>query len=149
VKTKIVEAVQSKDYPGNWGKFLIGVLDHEWRHKSAVDTDSGLDWPLLRSVGLDWRSVWVHDLQTREGAFFRPGGLARADLQKHHIWVCVLFEPFLTWLYAHIHEHGELDLDAVPDLVELPDAPFALYGHRRSGELDYSEVVKRIGASWL
>jgi hypothetical protein len=25
MRTKIVEAVQSKEHPGNWGKFLVGA----------------------------------------------------------------------------------------------------------------------------
>jgi hypothetical protein len=38
-----------------------------------------------------------------------------------------MFEPFLTWLYAQ----DLSDLQALPDYVELPDAPFALAGYRR------------------
>ena len=38
----------------------------------------------------------VTDLQTGEGAIFRPGGLASYDLDKHQLWICVLFKDFLT-----------------------------------------------------
>jgi hypothetical protein len=49
------------------------------------------------------------------------------------IWVCPLFEPFLEWLYERYREAGELDLDELPDVVELPGAEFAFHGHRRPG----------------
>ena len=57
----------------------------------------------------------VLDLQTGEGAIFMPGGLAAADLDKHGIWVCPLFEPFLAWLY----KQDLSDLDALPAVVEI------------------------------
>jgi hypothetical protein len=62
----------------------------------------------------------VMDLQTGEGAIFRPGGYAHADLEKHQVWVCPMFEPFLEWLYKQ-NRHA---LDALPRMVELPDAEF-------------------------
>jgi hypothetical protein len=131
VKTKIIEAVQSKATPGNWGKFLVGEFDEEWAHDSRVHPDRA---PLLRSCGW-WgpEHVWVLDLQTGEGAYFNPGGLAHADLTKHRIWVCPLFEPFLEWLYERYREAGKLDLDELPDVVELPGAEFAFAGYRRPG----------------
>lgn len=73
--------------------------------------------------------MWVLDLQTGEGAFFRPGGYAAADLEKHRVWVCPLFEPFLEWLYRQ----DLTDLGQLPRLVELPDAEFAMRGYRRAG----------------
>jgi hypothetical protein len=131
VKTKIIEAVQSKAEPGNWGKFLVGEPDIEFMRKSAVNTEFG--GSLLTSCGWSWEHVWVLDLQTGEGAFFKPGGYAHADLQKHRVWVCSLFEPFLGWLWERYREAGELDLDGLPEVVELPDAPFAFAGYRRPG----------------
>jgi len=71
------------------------------------------------------------DMQTLEGAAFRHGGHAKADLDRHRIWVCPLFEPFLTWLYTQDAARlGELD-----QLVTL-DAPLALAGYRRGGGTD-------------
>lgn len=132
MKTKIVEAVQSKDRPSNWGKFLVMVPDdEEWGYESQVDPGRGL----MQSMGY-WGGgdhVWVLDMQTGEGAFFRPGGSAGADLEKHAVWVCPLYQPFLEWLYERCRENGGLDLDSLPEVVELPGAEFALRGHRRPG----------------
>lgn len=132
MRTRIVEAVQSKDRPGNWGKFLVGAFDEEWAYESRVGPGRA---PLLRSCGW-WgpERLWVLDLQTGEGAYFGLGGSASADLRRNAIWVCPLYEPFLEWLYQqHREGGGRLDLDDLPDVVELPDAEFALYGHRRPG----------------
>jgi hypothetical protein len=131
VKTKIIEGVQDLKVPGNWGKFLVGEPDVEFTRASAVNT--GFSGSLLTSIGWTWQHVWVLDLQTGEGAFFRPGGLAHADLEKHRILVCPLFEPFLEWLYERYRQDGELDLDELPDVVELPGAEFAFSGYRRPG----------------
>jgi hypothetical protein len=131
LRTRIIEAVQSKDRPGNWGKFLVGVPDIEWAHGSRVDPDVRV--PLLSAIGWTDRHVWVLDLQTGEGAFFRLGGFAHADLEKHRIWVCPLFEPFLEWLYGRQRDNGELGIEDLPDVVELPGAPFAFAGYRRPG----------------
>lgn len=124
MKTRIVEAVQPGG-PANWGKFLVGRFDSEWTVRSAVDTAR----PLLVAIGKGPELIFVMDLQTGEGALFRPGGYARADLDKHHIWVCPMFEPFLTWLY----KQDLTDLDTLPKLVEL-EAPFAMAGYRRGGK---------------
>lgn len=122
--TKVIEAAHP--FPGNHGKFLLARPDSEWERRSAVE---GGAVPLLHRVGWGVHHLWVLDLQTGEGACFRPGGSAKADLDKHRIWVCPLFEPFLVWLYRQ----DLTDLDALPDLVELPDAPFAFQGYRRDG----------------
>lgn len=121
--TKIIEATNG---PKNWGKFLIARPDTEWERTSAVDNSTV---PLLRARGWTRGHVWVLDLETGEGAYFRPGGSARADLTKHRIWVCPLYEPFLTWLY----QQDLTDLAALPDHVDLPRAPFQLTGYRRPG----------------
>lgn len=123
--TKFIEATNG---PLNWGKFLVGRFEpEEWAQRSGVDlVDSR---PLLGARGWAPHHLLVLDLQTGEGAIFRPGGHAGADLQKHRIWVCPLFEPFLAWLYKQ-----ELaDLDALPAHVDLPAAPFEWRGHRRAG----------------
>lgn len=132
MKTKIIEAVQSKEHPGNWGKFLVGVFDEEWAYESRVDPNQT---PLLRACGW-WGPgrLWVLDLQTGEGAYFGPGGFAKADLDKHRVWVCPMYSPFLEWLYErHRESGGRLDIDGLPDVVELPNAEFAFQGYRRPG----------------
>jgi hypothetical protein len=120
VKTIFVEATNGEM---NWGKFMLARFDEsEWGRRSAIDGST-----LLHARGWSPRHVLVVDLQTGEGAIFFPGGLARTDLQKHRIWVCPLFEPFLEWLYTLE------DPMSAPALVDLPDAPFQFYGHRRPG----------------
>lgn len=123
MKTQIVEVTNG---PLNWGKFLVGRFEaREWFHQSVVSPG-----PLLRQIGHNdqQHSVWVLDLQTCEGAMFRIGGSVKYDLDKHRIWVCPMFEPFLEWLYANWK-----DLDSLPTHVDLPDAPFAMSGYRREG----------------
>lgn len=130
MKTKIIEAGQSK-HGGNWGKFLIGQFDVEWNHRSAVDPGR----LLLPAIGTNPACVWVLDLQTHEGASFRPGGHAGADLQKHRIWVCPMYQPMLEWLYKQPCMLLEIpDIEQLPAFVELADAPFEMSGYRRSGE---------------
>jgi hypothetical protein len=129
MRTKIIEGVQSLERPGNWGKFMLAVPDEEWARGSLVCPGG----PLLSACGWGHEHVWVLDLQTGEGAFFRPGGVAHADLEKHRIWVCVLFESFLEWLYAQYREDPRLDIESLPDVVELPGAEFAFSGYRRPG----------------
>jgi hypothetical protein len=88
----------------------------------------------VRGRGWGDEHIWVLDLQTGEGATFRHGGMASADLNKHRIWVCPMFEPFLAWLYQQdLHE-----LDALPAVINLPDAPAAFHGYRRAGGPDSS-----------
>lgn len=126
MRTQIIEVTNGAR---NWGKFLVGHFDREWEHVSAVD-----GFPTLSGRGHSPEDVLVFDLQTCEGAVFSPGGCAKADLEKHRIWVCPLFEPFLGWLYA------QQDRRALPPKIDLPDAPFALSGYRRSGPKDTSEA---------
>ena len=122
MKTYVFEA---RSTGGNWGKFLVGIHDSEWSWRSEIDP---INMPLLRQIGWGHNHIWVLDLQTCEGAGFRPGGYAKADLEKHKIWVCPLFEPFLTWLYRQ-----DLDrIDELPQVVEL-EADFEFHGYRRPG----------------
>jgi hypothetical protein len=128
MKTKVIEVTNAPEGM-NWGKFLLGRLDNEWRLRSAMpDT---YHTPLMAQLGWTRDHLWVLDMQTGEGAFFRPSGYAKADLDKHAIWVCPMFEPFLTWLY----EQDLSDLDALPDLVTFTEkeAPSAMRGYRRPG----------------
>lgn len=124
MQTKLIEATNGI----NWGKFLLGRLDTEWSARSAMSDATPI--PLLRQVGMAPDQMLVLDLQTCEGALFsvRPGGLPQADLTKHQIWVCPMFQPFLTWLYLQ----DVSDLDALPHVVELA-APAVLGGYRRPG----------------
>ena len=126
MKTRIVEA-RNGDV-ANWGKFMVGKFDiEEWSRRSTLPGHD-LPMPLLRQVGWGPEHIFVMDLQTGEGATFRQGGFAPADLRNHQIWVCPLYEGFLTWLY----QQDLSDLDKLPDLVDL-DAPFSMTGYRRPG----------------
>lgn len=131
MKTYQFEGRQNADGMCNWGKFAVGVLDEEWSWRSGVDDGR----PLLRAIG--WRPdhLWVFDLQTGEGCFVRPGGSAHADLEKHRVWVCPLFEPWLEWLYGELAGHPDFAarLEELPRVVDLPDAEFAFAGYRRPG----------------
>lgn len=108
----------------NWGKFRLTRFDREeWTTKSELD---GL--PLLHSRGWTPEHLEVFDLQTGEGALFKPGGSASHDLRKHRIWVCPLFEPFITWLW----KQDVRDITKLPRFVEL-ECDGAMTGERRIG----------------
>lgn len=130
MKTRMLEATNGF----NHGKFLLGRFEEdEWQQRSAIDA-----LPLVAARGWTRRHLWIADLQTGEGAIFLPGGYASADLEKHKIWVCPLFEPFLTWLYTQ----DLSDLDALPALVELTfdEAPAQMYGYRRPGPAETADI---------
>jgi hypothetical protein len=138
MKTKIVEAGQG----GNWGKFLVAQFtEEEWSHRTAVPSDEpddllmGMPRPsVLSARGWAPSHIIVFDLETCEGAAFSPGGSAHADLDKHAIWVCPMFEPFLEWLYKNIYPNYQGNILALPDYVDLPGAPFSMAGYRRPGK---------------
>lgn len=122
--TKFIEVTNG---PRNWGKMMLGrFTPEEWSRKSIVSPEHFLLW------GRGWSRdhIFVLDLQTGEGGIFMPGGSARADLNKHKIWVCPMFEPFLEWLYK---QPDLSDLDKLPALVDLPEAEFQMSGYRRPG----------------
>lgn len=120
---KFIEATNRETGGFNWGKFMVARFDTEWQYKSMVG-----DFDLLAGRGWAPEHILVFDLETGEGALFRPGGLADYDLNKKRIWVCPMFEPFLEWLYKQ-----ELtDLTALPAHVIL-DSPSAYSGYRRPG----------------
>jgi hypothetical protein len=123
--TKLIEATNIEAGGMNWGKFLVGRFDHEWEYRSQIDEGRRL----LPSIGWSPEIILVLDLQTGEAGLFSPGGLASADLHKHRIWVCPLFEPFLTWLY----QQDLTDLQALPARVQIADPVSALHGYRRPG----------------
>ncbi len=132
MKTKFIEATQSVEGGPNWGKFAVSQFDEEEVLRPSV-IDPTL--PLLRACGwLSRGQFLVLDLQTGEGAFFYPGGSAHADLEKHAVWVCPMFEPFLAWLYEAVKGDQPVNLDSLPSLVELPGVPGAMYGYRRGGK---------------
>ena len=130
MQTKIIEATNVAAGGINYGKFMLGRFDREWERRPQVTCDDiSRRMPLLMQVGWGPEHLMVMDLQTGEGAIFRPGGLAAADLNKHRVWVCPLFEPFLAWLY----KQDLRDLTKLPDLVEIPNPKSALQGYRRPG----------------
>jgi|HubBroStandDraft_1064217.scaffolds.fasta_scaffold32770_2 hypothetical protein len=146
--------IEATNGPQNWGKFMVARFDEEWERGSQIAlqpmdlhnyaafeiagplSDEECErqrvrrMPILRGRGWHPDNIIVFDLQTQEGAAFTPGGLASADLHKHKIWVCPLFEPFLTWLY----KQDLSDLSKLPKHIDLPDAPFELHGYRREGK---------------
>ena len=139
MNTRFIEASNG----WNWGKFMVGQFDgDEWGRTSEVAPGEHL----VAGRGWSHAHVLVVDLQTGEGAVFAPWGHARHDLNSTHgVWVCPLFEPFLVWLYdwwqhelheRHQAEHAstfQCDLRKLPAVVQLPDAPSALHGYRRTG----------------
>jgi hypothetical protein len=129
VETTIVEATQSIEHGPNWGKFLVMRPDAEWGQHSHVDQARPVSVLALHRTP---EEIWVLDLATGEGACFRPGLHGSAQLERHRVRVCPLYEPFLQWLLAQ----DLTDLSALPPVVELPDAPAELFGHRRAGVPD-------------
>src|SRR5581483_9374539 len=91
MKTVFIEV----EHPFNWGKFMVARFDaEEWGRPSAHP--EAMKKSLLGQRGWAGHHILVVDLETGEGAMFRPGGLASADLNKHRVWVCPMFEPFLA-----------------------------------------------------
>ena len=121
METHFIEATNQL----NWGKFMLGRFDSEWAARSALE-----DSKLLSGRGWTREHLLVLDLATGEGALFRVNqhGIAKEDLDKHRIWVCPLFQPFLEWLYVQ----PDLRFKALPSFIEL-EAPFAFRGYRREG----------------
>lgn len=135
---RLIEATQDVTDGPNHGKFVVArFASEEWSRRCLLDAAQGLPRSLVARCGWSPRHVWVLDLQTGEGAFFMPGGCASADLDRHAVHVCPLFEPFLAWLYRQ----DLSDLEALPELVELPGAPAALYGYRRPGPVADEEQL--------
>lgn len=133
--TKFIEATDGTHF--NWGKFAVcRFTEEEWARRSALSdttavSESGRPTArkLLPSLGWSTGHVLVVDLATGEGSLFWPKGLASADLnEKHQIWVCPMFEPFLGWLYAQ----DLSNLEALPGLVNLGDVPTSMQGYRRT-----------------
>lgn len=147
MELKFVEAISDE---GNWGKFAVGRHEtSEWREREAIrpdDLPEGATTPgLLRGRGWGPEHVWILDLQTGEGAMFRPGGHARADLSKRQIWVCPLFEPFLVAFYEHVRRFQDLGWwEQLPRVMRLTGVPLQLRGYRRRGRLDRVEAAVKL-----
>lgn len=119
----------------NWGKFLVSSFDQEeWARRTTYPGCD--DQRMLVGRGWDYeRHRFVMDLQTGEGAMFALDGYADYDLQeKHAIWTCPMFLPFLRWLYGW-HKAGNRDLTTLPAHVEFTEeqAPSAMAGSRGKG----------------
>lgn len=114
MRTKLVEMTDGTV----WGKFLVGRFDLlEWVHGCQIDPRGG---SLLSRCGWGPEHLWVLDLETGEGACFKPGGSAAADLEKHPIHVCFLYPVFLEWLYARPELWVNWDaIVAIPDTIEV------------------------------
>lgn len=117
MRTKFIEATNGI----NWGKFAVCRFEPDEIVRESVIFPGR---PVLLARGWSGDELLVIDLETCEGAAFRHGGYAKADLQKHKIWVCPLFEPFLTWLYTQ----DVSDLDALRSPVTLPATGFLALG---------------------
>ena len=125
MQTKFIEATNVDAGGMNWGKFMVArFTESEWQRRSEVGGQS-----MLAERGWAKDDLLVVDLQTGEGAVFKPGGYAKGDLDKHAVWVCPLFEPFLGWLYAQ----DSADIEKLPALVKIKSPVSALYGYRRPG----------------
>lgn len=127
----------------NYGKVVVArFTPEEWTYRSQLPDNNGRR--LLPSLG--WgdqrlQTYLVMDLQTGEGALFlleRPGAVQWSLNDKHQIWVCPMFEPFLIWLERWALENGHPSPDTLPGLVELTeqDAPSAFRGYRRQRKAD-------------
>lgn len=121
--SKIIEGLT----PGNYGKFLVArFTEEEWAYRSRHPQ---CDAPLLRSIGYGPHTMMVFDLQTGEGALFGTNPYAYTDLlDKHRIWVCVVFQAFLMWL----GRQDLSDITKLPDVVNLV-AEEHMWGYRRPG----------------
>ncbi len=136
METKFIEAGHGPA-GGNWGKFLIGrYTDDELSEPASYPGCQG-SGRLVSLRGAADNHFWLMDLATGEGARFDADLVEKWDLNKaideHQIWVCILYEPLLTWLFTHIRNNGMSWWSLLPRHVDLPDAPFGIYGHRREG----------------
>lgn len=128
--TRIIEAGNGF----NWGKFMVGIFDAgEWGYRSCVDPAARR---LLSARGWGWEHFFLMDIETGEGGMFGHGGHAASDLNdRHRIWVCPLFGPFLDWLYRQDMAGWGADLAGLPAKVALPADAAAMFGYRRPGPL--------------
>ncbi len=117
----------------NHGKFLIGrYSEPEMDERTQFGGEFG-QYSIIRSQGFSRLDHWILDLSTGEGAIFPLTGSATHDVHKRRIRVCVLYEPFVVWLYAHVAANPDTWWDELPRLVALPHAPSDFGGYRRPG----------------
>jgi hypothetical protein len=155
VITKFIEAVSADDGAyGNHGKFAVACFEpHEWGVPSIIDIEQGHITSLVARCGWTTEHFFVLDLQTGEGALFKLGGYAKADLDKHAVWVCPLFEPFLEWLYEQYNLFtadglGGLEFfEALPTRVQF-ERPVEWAGYRRPGPDDLTGKVQFL-VDWI
>ncbi len=122
MRMKFIEATEEREF--NWGKFLLMQFDSEFEYTSVMDPPR----PLLLSQGWGSEHTLVLDLATGEGAMFKLDGVPHITLnQKHQIWVCPLFEPFLAWLATQ----DTTRVDKLPSMVNLGEVPTSMSGYRR------------------
>ncbi len=126
--TKFIEVTDPTQF--NWGKFVISQYEaEEWARMSQI---SGAP-SLLRDRGFEGGDIWVMDLQTRESACINFNTDPVHQLEKHRIWVCPMFSPFLQWLW----QQDLSDVTKLPSVVILPaelvKGHVAMQGYRRSG----------------
>lgn len=122
----------------NWGKFVLLRHSPEDLHRrSALPGQENAS--LLYGRKWDAEGTFITDLQTGEGCvFYLDGGAdeqSRLLNNKHQVWVCPMFEPFVRWL-ADTHPElarGGGDITSLPSVVELPLAPTSMAGYRREG----------------
>lgn len=135
MKTKIIEVTSPSKF--NFGKFLIGDLGELWPVISEVDAPR----PVMRVCGWSKFHLLIVDLQTGEGFIRRMGGIPSADLNKHKVWVCPMYEPFLCWL----DQQDLSDIEKLPSHVELPQelaGPHeAMSGFRRGGPTCINDII--------
>ncbi len=134
MKTHFIEATQRDDF--NWGKFLLCQYEPaDWAHPVHLPISKSLasqPQSLLRSRMRDPDGIWCLDIETNEGAYLRWGPRMHLDLNdKHQVWVCPMYEPFLEWLGSQ-HELG--DITMLPHFLRLDTDFGAVAGYRRSGK---------------
>jgi hypothetical protein len=137
MKTMFLEAGHGPAAPGNWGKFMIARYEpHELTEPTRYPGCEGRQG-IVNQRGWAGDHFWVLDLVTGEGVRFHVGAVPEIDahnaLEEHPVWVCPLFEPMLVWLFKFVGGRPETWWDELPRTIDLPDAPFQLYGYRRSG----------------
>lgn len=128
---KFIEA----DNGFNHGKFLLLRFDLDER-KTRSALPGYENSRLLAGRKFDDESTFVIDLQTGEGAAFTLDGAIDAVHslnEKHRIWVCPLYEPFLVWLSEQGLGLGAGSISDLPSHVMLPNAESSLAGYRRAG----------------
>ncbi len=148
--TKFVEAGHGPD-GGNWGKFLVGRYTEDELAEPAQFPGCEGSRRLVNLGGPGRQDIWVLDLQTGEGARFPIEFVRDVDvhhqLNKHRIWVCPLYEPFVAFLFGYIGNHQRTWWDTLPRTVEMPTAGIVVFGRRRPGPFPGRPTFRDRGAA--